>query len=85
VIRESAPRQGSDPVTTGHVEAADGTRIGYRRLGVGPGVIVLHGGMNSSQHMLKLGRGLADAFTVYLPDRRGRGMSGSFGSRVQHP
>jgi pimeloyl-ACP methyl ester carboxylesterase len=29
--------------------------------------------------MMKLGRALADAFTVYLPDRRGRGMSGVFG------
>ncbi len=26
-----------------------------------------------------LARALADAFTVYLPDRRGRGMSGPFG------
>jgi pimeloyl-ACP methyl ester carboxylesterase len=29
--------------------------------------------------MMKLGRALADAYTVYLPDRRGRGMSGAFG------
>jgi pimeloyl-ACP methyl ester carboxylesterase len=29
--------------------------------------------------MTKLGRALADAFTVYLADRRGRGMSGAFG------
>jgi hypothetical protein len=28
--------------------------------------------------MMKLGRALADAFTVYLADRRGRGMSGAF-------
>ena len=36
-------------------------------------VILLHGGVNASQHMMKLGHALADAFTVYLPDRRGRG------------
>jgi pimeloyl-ACP methyl ester carboxylesterase len=30
--------------------------------------------------MMKLGRALADGFTVYLPDRRGRGMSGAFGA-----
>jgi pimeloyl-ACP methyl ester carboxylesterase len=71
--------RGTDVVTTGSVVSADGTRIGYRRLGHGPGVIVLHGGVNASQHMLKLGRALADAFTVHLPDRRGRGMSGAFG------
>src|SRR5215207_4851102 len=70
---------GTDVVTTGSVVSADGTRLGYRRLGQGPSVILLHGGANASQHMMKLGRALSDAFTVYLPDRRGRGMSGAFG------
>jgi pimeloyl-ACP methyl ester carboxylesterase len=70
---------GTYGVTTGAVVSADGTRIGYRRLGRGPSVILLHGGVNASQHMMKLGRALADAYTVYLPDRRGRGMSGAFG------
>src|SRR5215217_9196004 len=66
-------------VATGSVVSADGTRTGYRRLGRGPGVILLHGAVNASQHMMKLGCALADAFTVYLPDRRGRGMSGALG------
>jgi alpha-beta hydrolase superfamily lysophospholipase len=66
-------------VTTGLVVSADGTKIGYRRLGRGSSVILLHGGVNASQHMMKLGQALADAFTVYLPDRRGRGMSGAYG------
>lgn len=70
---------GTGGVTTGSVVSADGTRIGYRCLGQGPSVILLHGGVNASQHMMRLGRSLADAFTVYLPDRRGRGMSGAFG------
>jgi pimeloyl-ACP methyl ester carboxylesterase len=69
---------GTDGVTTGSVVSADGARIGYRRLGRGPSVILLHGGVNASQHMMKLGRALADAFTVYPPDRRGRGMSGAY-------
>jgi pimeloyl-ACP methyl ester carboxylesterase len=69
----------TDVVTTGSVVSADGTRIGYRRLGQGPSVILLHGGVNASQHMMKLAPALADAYTVYLPDRRGRGMSGAFG------
>jgi len=72
-------RREPEVVTTGSVVSADGTRIGYRRLGSGPSVILLHGGVNASQHMVKLGHALADAFTVYLPDRRGRGMSGPFG------
>jgi pimeloyl-ACP methyl ester carboxylesterase len=70
---------GTDGVTTGSVVSADGTKIGYRRFGRGPSLILLHGAVNASQHMMKLGRALADAYTVYLPDRRGRGMSGAFG------
>jgi pimeloyl-ACP methyl ester carboxylesterase len=61
------------------VTSADGTTIGYRRLGTGPAVVLLHGGANAAQHMMGIGRRLADAFTVYLPDRRGRGSSGPFG------
>jgi len=64
---------------TGTAMSADGTTIGYQRFGEGPGVVLLHGGVNSARHMMKLGRGLADAFTVVLPDRRGRGMSGPIG------
>ena len=73
-------RHATAGVTTGSVVSSDGTTIGYRCLGHGPSVILLHGGVNASQHMLKLGRALADAFTVYLPDRRGRGTSGPFGA-----
>lgn len=65
--------------STGHVVSKDGTRIGYRRMGSGPGLLILHGGALGSQHYLKLGAALSDEFTVYLPDRRGRGLSGPFG------
>ena len=67
------------PHTRATVTSADGTTIGYRRLGRGPGLVLLHGGVNAAQHMMKLGLELADAFTLYLPDRRGRGMSGPIG------
>jgi pimeloyl-ACP methyl ester carboxylesterase len=63
---------------TATVSSRDGTTIGYRRVGSGPGVILLHGGMQSGQSFMKLAAALSDAFTVYLPDRRGRGMSGPF-------
>ena len=66
----------------GSVSSADGTIIGYRQLGSGPAVLVLHGGMQTSQHMLKLASTLSAAFTVYLPDRRGRGLSGGHGDDV---
>lgn len=61
------------------VTSKDGTTIGFRQLGHGPGVVILHGGALASQHYMKLGAALADEFTIYLPDRRGRGMSGPYG------
>jgi pimeloyl-ACP methyl ester carboxylesterase len=64
---------------TMNVTSQDGTRISYRQLGHGPGVVVLHGSMQSSGSHLGLAAALADAFTVYLPDRRGRGDSGPAG------
>jgi pimeloyl-ACP methyl ester carboxylesterase len=60
------------------VTSRDGTVIGYRRLGEGPGVILLHGAMSSSHNHLQLVEALADSFTVYVPDRRGRGLSGPY-------
>lgn len=61
------------------VTSKDGTAIGMRQMGHGPGVVIMHGGSLGSQHYMKLGTALADEFTVYLPDRRGRGMSGPYG------
>ncbi len=65
--------------TTGVVTSRDGTTIGYRQLGHGPGVVMLHGAMESAQSHMQLAAALADDFTVYLPDRRGRGLSGPYG------
>jgi len=36
--------------------------------------------MEASQHLMKLAAALSDGFAVYVPDRRGRGMSGPFGA-----
>ncbi|HEX4212224.1 MAG TPA: alpha/beta hydrolase [Candidatus Dormibacteraeota bacterium] len=63
----------------GEVRSTDGTVIGYRRSGQGPGVILLHGGMKASQHFSGLAAALADRFTAIVPDRRGRGLSGPHG------
>jgi pimeloyl-ACP methyl ester carboxylesterase len=49
-------------------------------MGSGAGLILVHGGMQSSQSFMALGKALANEFTVYIPDRRGRGLSGAFGS-----
>jgi len=63
---------------TGSAVSADGTTIGYRQLGRGPGIVVVHGSMSSGYNLLQLAEALADAFTLYLPDRRGRGLSGPY-------
>jgi pimeloyl-ACP methyl ester carboxylesterase len=63
-------------MTTGSATSADGTTIGYLRVGTGPAVVLLHGGNESARSHTQLALALAGAFTVYLPDRRGRGLSG---------
>ena len=65
--------------TTSSVTSQDCTTIGYYQLGHGPGVLLLHGAMESAHSHMQLAEALADAFTVYLPDRRGRGLSGPYG------
>jgi pimeloyl-ACP methyl ester carboxylesterase len=64
---------------TDSTTSADGTTIGYRQTGSGPGLIILPGGYLASQHYMRLARALSDAFTVYVVDRRGRGPSGPRG------
>jgi len=66
--------------STGFVTSKDGTKIGYRQMGSGARLILVHGGMQSSQSFMALGKALASEFTVYIPDRRGRGLSGPFGA-----
>ena len=61
------------------VTSNDGTKIGYRQIGSGPGLILIHGCMASSQSLMTLATLLSDDFTVYIPDRRGRGLSGPVG------
>src|ERR1700733_11368375 len=63
----------------GFVKSRDGTTIGYRQIGNGTAVIMLHGGMKTSKDFMKLATALSGAFTVYVVDRRGRGLSGPHG------
>lgn len=60
------------------VTSADGTTIAYETLGAGPPVIVIDGAMchRGFGPARSLGAALADAHTVLLYDRRGRGHSG---------
>ena len=67
--------------TTGSITSADSTTIGYRQIGSGPSILLLPGGMQASQHYMRLATALADAFTVFVVDRRGRGLSGPHGDQ----
>jgi len=77
-VKTQSPLAASGHYTTGFVASKDGATIGYRQLGHGPGLVVLHGAVESAQSHMQLAQALADAFTIYLPDRRGRGLSGPY-------
>src|SRR5437899_4765074 len=79
IVKDQSIMAGAGHYVTGSVISKDGTTIGYRQLGRGPGLVVLHGAMESSKSHLQLAEALADTYTVYLPDRRGRGLSGPYG------
>lgn len=57
------------------VTSRDGTRIGYFREGSGPGVILVQAAMGRAEDYADLARALSTSFTIYRPDRRGRGIS----------
>jgi pimeloyl-ACP methyl ester carboxylesterase len=61
--------------TMGTVMSRDGTKIGYRQAGHGPGIVLVQGAMGTAYNYDQLATDLASDFTVYVPDRRGRGMS----------
>ena len=67
------------PASADFVTSKDGTAISYRRVGHGPALVLLHGTMVAARDFTQLADALADTFTVYTPDRRGRGLSGPFG------
>lgn len=63
---------------TSYLTSADGTRIAYERTGSGPALILVDGAMcyRASGPARPLAKELAEGFTVYTYDRRGRGESG---------
>lgn len=74
-------RHGTTPPTP-HEHTAisrDGTPIGYRTLGDGPGLILVGGALRTAEDYMPLASELAEFCTVHVVDRRGRGMSGPQG------
>jgi pimeloyl-ACP methyl ester carboxylesterase len=57
----------------------DGTVIGYQTIGSGEGLILVGGAALTARDYLPLAQILALSCTVYVPDRRGRGVSGPQG------
>jgi pimeloyl-ACP methyl ester carboxylesterase len=58
-----------------HVTSKDGTSIAYERAGSGPALVLVGGGAVDRSENAPLGPELAEHFTVYNYDRRGRGDS----------
>ncbi len=56
--------------------STDGTPIGYVRSGSGPSLVLVHGGTADHTRWAPVLRALAERFSVYALDRRGRGGSG---------
>jgi pimeloyl-ACP methyl ester carboxylesterase len=61
--------------TTGSVISKDGTEIGYREYGHGSPLVIVQGAMGVAYNYDQLAKTLAAYFKVYVPDRRGRGLS----------
>lgn len=58
------------------VQSKDGTAIAYERSGEGPPLVLVHGGLATHVRWTPIIPALAQHFTVYAIDRRGRGGSG---------
>jgi len=69
-----------ETMQTDTVISTDGTIIEYNFIGKGPGILIISGGSRAAWHYIRLAEFLADDYTVYLINRRGRGNSGPQGS-----
>lgn len=58
------------------IHSADGTKIGFRKLGAGPAIVMVHGSVSTHTDWMPVAKLLADRFTCYAMDRRGRRGSG---------
>ena len=72
----SASEREATPTTIETARSADGTTIGWERIGAGPALVVLHGGIRAGRHYRALAAAMAHRYSLLLVDRRGRGHSG---------
>ena len=57
------------------VQSADGTSIGFIRLGTGPSLVIIHGSISTGDAFLQFANILSRKFTCFVMDRRGYGRS----------
>ncbi|HET6393927.1 MAG TPA: alpha/beta hydrolase [Blastococcus sp.] len=69
----------SSEISFATTPSADGTEIGYFRRGSGPPLVITHGSMGTSEQWIPATEHLAEHFTCFVHDRRGRGLSGDTG------
>jgi pimeloyl-ACP methyl ester carboxylesterase len=69
-------RRAGGPVAYLHYLTVPGARIGYRRVGEGPPLLLLHATLSNAGQLRRLSERLREAFTVIAIDRRGSGMTG---------
>lgn len=60
---------------TVQVHSADGTHLGFERIGSGPPLLLVHGGTADRSRWAPVIPALSARFTLLIPDRRGRGLS----------
>lgn len=75
---EAVARPGA--IEYGTTTSADGTTLGYYRRGSGPALLITHGSIATGDQWLLATEHLAQHFTCYVYDRRGRGRSGDHGT-----
>lgn len=77
-MESSKPTEGreSQAVESITVTSTDGTAIGVERSGHGPPLVLVHGTSGDHGDWRSVRHTLAETFTVYALDRRGRGQSG---------
>jgi len=63
------------PTEDHQVVSADGTRIAFRRIGSGPPLVIVHGGLGNARRWQLVADRLADRHELFVVDRRGRGGS----------
>ncbi|WP_051027062.1 alpha/beta fold hydrolase [Nocardia higoensis] len=76
----TAPAAPSSPVANDTVVSADGVRVGFHLAGAGTPIVIVHGSISTGEAWLPVAGQLAADHSVYVLDRRGRGLSGDSGT-----